>query len=176
MAGINAVDRTALQRSVSKLKREMADIGRANTPEMRAAGNVLARSIRKELSVKGALYLGPSRGRGKVRGIPSAPGEPPHRITSKLYKSVGTEVVGGVLRVGESYFTSRLLELGVDATMKLRSGKLRRRKGGIATRRIRIAPRPFMKRALANALPKMGDEFIGTLKKHTIGGGSSVVS
>ncbi len=163
----NAFERGDLQRQISTamkaLKKEMAEIGGAATPEMKAAGRVLARSIRKQVSVKGD------------ESHPSAPGSPPHRVTGRLYKSVGIEVVGGVLRVGESWFTSRLLEEGVDATLPTKSGKLRRRKSRLAKRRIKIAARPFMQRAAAEALPKMEGEYAVTLEKRIEGGGSALV-
>jgi len=165
-----------IDRAVKALKATMADIGDAATPEMKAAGRVLATSIRKQLSVKAPPYVGPLKAGATRRFASSPPGSPPFRRRGVLYKSVGTEVVGGVLRVGESYFTSRLLELGVDATMKLRSGKLRRRRGGIATRRIVIAARPFMQRALEAALPKMEGDYVATLEKRIEGGGSAIVS
>lgn len=194
---MNALDRTALTRSLSTLKRELAAVGGANTPEIKAAGNALARSIRKELATRGSLLQGPHRASktgkpSKLRGVPSAPGEPPHRISGRLYKSIGQEVVGGVRRVGSSWFTSRLLQFGVDATetrktkaaiaagKPLTAGRVRslraaetlrrRRAAKRGSARIHIAPRPFMEKALADALPKMGDEFVATLKRR---GGST---
>lgn len=172
----NSLERFDLQQQISSamngLRKEMADIGGATTPEMKAAARTLASSIRKVVGVKAKLYAGPRRPGQKLRGIPSAPGEPPRRVTSKLYKAVGTEIVGGITRVGDGWFTSRLLELGVDATLPTKSGKIRRRKGGIGRRRIKIAPRPFMQRALNAAQDKMGDQFAVTLQKRIEGGGS----
>lgn len=188
---INALDRLSLQRVTKALAKEMADIGGANAPEMKAAARVLASSIRKQLSTRGSLLQGPHRlsktGKAsKVRGLPSAPGEPPHRISGALAKSIGTEIVGGVMRVGSSRFTSRLLQFGVDAdeTRKTRAaiaagkpltvGRVRALRAAETRRRKRaakraahltIAPRPFMERALEAALPKMGDDFVATLQK-----------
>ena len=178
---VNALDRLSLQRVTKALSKEMAEIGGANTPEMKAAGSVLARAIRKELATKGSLLQGPNRASktgkpAKLRGLPSAPGEPPHRITGRLYKSIGQEVVGGVRRVGSSWFTSRLLQYGVDAdeTRKTRlaiavsSSRARRRRKASKPHRsshLKIAPRPFMEQALEAALPKMGDDFVATLVK-----------
>ena len=187
---VNALDRSALQRVTKALSAEMAAIGGANTPEMKAAGSVLAKAIRKELATRGSLFQGPHRASktgkaSKLRGLPSAPGEPPHRISGRLYKSIGQEVVGGVRRVGSSWFTSRLLQYGVDAdeTRKtkaaiaagkpltarrlgaLRAAETRRRKRAAKRQaHLKIAPRPFMEQALAAALPKMGDDFVATLQ------------
>ena len=185
MPGINALDRLSLQRVTKALEKEMAEIGGANTEEMKAAGSVLARSIRKELATRGSLLQGPHRASktgkaSKLRGLPSSPGEPPHRISGNLYKSIGQAVVGGVRRVGSSWFTSRLLQFGVDAseTRKTKlakasaSGRARRRRSAAKPRRashLKIAARPFMEKALEAALPKMGDEFVTALKKR--GGG-----
>lgn len=177
---VNALDRSALQRVTRALSRELADIGGADTEEMKAAGSVLAKAIRSELATKGSLLQGPHRASktgkaSKLRGLASAPGEPPHRISGRLYKSIGQEVVGGVRRVGSSWFTSRLLQFGVDAeeTRKAKlaravsSSRARRRRRAAKPRRqphLKIAPRPFMERALENALPKMGAEFVATLR------------
>jgi hypothetical protein len=60
MPGLNALDRSLLQRSVKAVAREMADIGGANSEEMKAAGNALAKAIRKELNTKGARIQGQS--------------------------------------------------------------------------------------------------------------------
>lgn len=162
----NALERGDLQRQISTamkaLKKEMADIGGANTPEMKAAGTVLAREIRKVLSVRG------------TKTNRSKPGEPPRRQKGRLAKSVGQDVVGGVRRVGESDFKSRLLQEGVDTSLPIKSGK-RRRKGGTAKRRLKIEPRPFMERAAENAIPKMDGEFSLTLEKRIEGGGSAIV-
>jgi hypothetical protein len=162
-----------ISRALKAVRKEMATISGAGTPEMKAAGRVLAVSIRKQLSVKAPAYAGPLRGSEKQKFASSPPGSPPFRRRGFLYKSVGTEVVGGVLRVGESYFTSRLLEEGVDASLPLRSGKLRKRPGGLGTRRIKIAARPFMQRAADDALPKMEGEYAVTLEKRIEGGGSA---
>ncbi len=174
-----SLDRFDLQRQISTamrgLKKEMADVGGANTPEMKAAGRVLRAAIKKQLAKQGIRYAGPLRPGAKPKTIPSAPGEPPRRVTGRLWKSVGTEVVGGVLRVGESWFTSRLLEGGVDAALPLRSGKVRRRVGGLARRRIKIAPRPFMERAYEQAAPKMEGDFVLELRRKIEGGGSDLV-
>lgn len=178
-----------LQRQVSgamnTLRKELADIGGANTPEMKAAAAALRRAIKKQLSTRGTLKT------------PSKPGEPPRRerffrggklIDSALWKSIGTEVVGGVMRVGSSYFTSRLLEGGVDASLharlKVAASASRFAKHGRPNRRtlapkrisrLEIAPRPFMQRAIDAAAPEMGEVFAAAVQKRIEGGGSANV-
>lgn len=182
MPGLNALDRSGLQRVTRRLAKEMAEIGGANTPEMKAAGSALAKSIRKQVATRGSLYQGPHRASktgkpSKVRGTPSAPGESPHRITGRLYKSIGQAVVGGVRRVGSGWFTSRLLQDGVDADETRRQklaaassrGRARRRRKARRTPHLTIAARPFMERALAAALPVMGNDFLTQIQRR--GGG-----
>lgn len=154
--GFNSLDRQVAQ-AMRGLKKEMADIGGANTPEMKAAGRVLRSAIKKQLSKQGIRYAGPLRPGAKPKTIPSAPGEPPRRVTSRTYRSVGTEVVGGVLRVGERWFVGRLQELGVSSP------------------KLTIRPRPFMDRAYEQAQAKMGDDFVLELRRKIEGGGSDLV-
>jgi hypothetical protein len=195
---LNSLARSAIQRSLplkgqidavmKNLKTELADIGGASSPELKAAGVALAQGIRKTLGVKGALYQTSAFTRAghksKLRGIPSAPGQPPHKISGQLQKSVGVEVVGGVMRVGESRFTAPLLEGGIDAVatrarkaaQQLQTVRARRARAGADKRRSRlglvgrtasrlhIAPRPFMQQAADAAAPKMGDAFVLSLQ------------
>lgn len=174
---MNALDRMSIQHSLRSVSKELAAIGGANTPEMKAAGSALASSMRKQLATRGSLFQGPHRasktGRAsKLRGLPSQPGEPPHRISGRLSKSIGQAVVGGVRRVGSGYFVARLLEEGVDvaehrrATLAqgLAQGRARRRQTKRRQAQLVIAARPFMARALDAALPKMGDVFVGALQ------------
>jgi hypothetical protein len=110
-----------LRKADRELKKILADVGGANTPEMKAAARQLAKSIKKQISKKG------------TRRDRSKPGEPPRRQTGKAWKSIGTEVVGGVMRVGTGRFTLRILQDGVDA--RARAGRRRddRKPGSVAT-------------------------------------------
>lgn len=87
--------------------------------------------------------------------------------TGRLRRSIATEVVGGIRRVGPASFVGRLLEEGVDTTVQStpsgRSFGKRRRKRGAARRTLRIAPRPFMDAALQDALPRMQGEAASAL-------------
>lgn len=188
MATINTVTLnvdTSLRRQVAagvrQAQRFFADLTGANDPASRGAARVLMAAIRKQLAVKAAVTR-QSFGGSQSRTEHSAPGESPRQVTGRLRKSVGTEVVGGIRRVGVSRFVGRLLEEGVDTTVtvtpsgrqigstrkQIRNGKtvrqIRRRKGGNARRTLRIAPRPFMEKALEAALPKMEGEAVSALQ------------
>jgi hypothetical protein len=128
-----------IRRGMTVLRKEMTSIGGADSRETQAAGRVLASSIRKVISVPAPLVAGPHRkANARPRALRAAKGAAPRMVSRKLRKSIGLEVVGGVLRAGSSRFTSRLLE---------NNGH------------------PFMEQALENALPKMEGEFVGELQK-----------
>lgn len=157
---MNADLRHQVQTSLRDLRRVMADVGGANEPEMKAAGSVLAKRIRRVLSTR-TMHQGPLQpGESGTQGA-SAPGEPPNRQTGRLARSIGQEVVGGVRRVGSSWFTSRLLEAGVQKV-----GRRKTKKGSVPVR-VNIAPRPFMERALEEALPDMDGVMVGELQRRT---------
>lgn len=151
----------------TRMSRFFADLAGANGPATTAAARVLMRAIRRKLSVRAAVTRRTFGGE-QSRTEASSPGEPPRRRTGRLIKSVGTEVVGGVRRVGLARFVARLLEEGVDTTVTVTpSGRVfnaRRRKAKTARRRLQIAPRPFMQAALDSALPRMGDEAVTSLQ------------
>lgn len=148
-----------LRKADRELKKILADVGGANTPEMRAAARQLAKSIRKQISKKG------------TRRDRSQPGEPPRRQSGKAYKSIGTEVVGGVMRVGTGRFTLRILQDGATHATRGaavdRAGKRRHKRQALKRPSVTIEPRPFMERALAEALPQMEGDFVGELQKKT---------
>jgi hypothetical protein len=146
-----------LKRGARDMKKFMADVGGANSPEMKAAARALARGIRKELAKHG------------TRKDRSKPGESPRRQLGKLVKSIGIETVGGVIRVGSGRFTSRILQDGTThatrgaATDK--AGNRRHKRQTLKRSSVTIAPRPFMEKGLARALPTMDGEFIAELEK-----------
>ena len=140
--------------ALRNLKATMVEVGDPNSAEVKAAGNVIAREMRKQLSVK-APQLRASLKSHKLRGLPSAPGQPPHRVSGRAYKSIGQEVVGGVRRIGTNDFVLRLMNDGVVVTAETKSRKTktgRKRKG---TRTIAIAPRPWAQPALEAAAPQI---------------------
>jgi hypothetical protein len=114
---------------------------------MKEASKILARSIRRTLAVRGG-------------GTPSRPGEPPRKQRGSLAKNVRTGVVGAERRVAATWFTAPILEGGIDSSLPLRSGKGRRRRSGQASRRIKIAPRPFMQRSLDAVQSEMVNVFV----------------
>jgi len=181
---LNAAIRADLQAQLRKANKAlgaiMADVGGANTPELRESANVLRKHIRRQVSKKATLAQGPVRPGAKMRGLPSAPGEAPRRQTGRLARSVGQEVVGGVRRVGTNYFVGRLLETGVDSSGEARPTKTGKLRGHSKTakgrerrnNKIRIEPRPFMEAAAKAAEEEMGDAFVVTLRRRTEGGGT----
>lgn len=148
-----------------KLERTLNELGGVRSPEMRAAGNTLAKSIRKTLSTRGG-------------GQPSAPGQPPRRQTGALAKSVKAAPLGDVIRVAVLRFTAAFLEEGVSAVKgDLRTSRGRRSNRGKLTphsrarttrkkRNLVILARPFMARALAAVRGQLLDVFVREGRKH----------
>lgn len=93
--------------------------------------------------------------RGRQYGLdPSAPGDPPKRVSSRLIKSVTHDkptIEGGdvVVRVGTNVVYGRRLELGYSGTDA---------KG----RNIHQAPRPWLRRALAEKRGEVLTEIAGS--------------
>lgn len=124
-------DTAALERELRRaLDRETAKATGANSPAVRKAGLVLRRHIRRVIGVHGTPHK------------PSAPGAPPHRIEGELWRSIRSQVVSGVRRVGSGFYRARLTEFGST----------------------RAAPRPFMRAGLEAAEGEMMDVVVGELK------------
>lgn len=161
---------TGLKGLNGAVRGSLASLGGANSPELRAMGNVLAKSVRRTLSVSGGGAIargahGPDRG-----GHPSRPGEPPRAQTKQLSKSVKVGVVGTGLRVGALRFTSDFMESGVNATrgdrkntrgtrFGLSRGRLVRKTRDLKKRTIIIARRPYLQPALDAVQGQMATEF-----------------
>lgn len=81
----------------------------------RQVTNQIGKDLTGKLHVIGALL---SRDVGtmisKPGPRPSAPGEPPHTQTRRLWQSITHEVKGQVLRVGTNVKYARYLELGTE--------------------------------------------------------------
>jgi hypothetical protein len=154
------------------IERALNELGGVRSPEMRKAGNTLARSIRKTLSVSGGGGLATrlsSRATHVVGGTPSSPGQPPHRQTGHLAKSVKAAPSGDAIKVGPLAFTSLFLEEGVKAVKgETRTSRGRRNRSRVTKKRktLTIAARPFMAKALAAARDKMVDVFVAEGRKH----------
>lgn len=153
----------AASAALTRMTALMNEVADPNSDEVKAAGNVIARAMRKVLSVK-APHLRGSVKSHRLRGDPSAPGQAPHRITGNAAKSIGQEVVGGVRRVGTNDFRLRLLNDGVtvtEATKRSLGGRKRKRKG---SRTIVIAPRPWAGPALELAAPDIEGVVASTIQ------------
>jgi len=144
-----------IRRGSGDLRKMLTDIGGAKT-----------------LSKKGALVVGPLRPGQQQRTAPSAPGEAPRRQKGRAIKSIGQEVVGGVLRVGTSSFVLRILEEGTShATRTAKAdGKRSHKRKAPKRSRVTIGARPWAAKSLEAALPAMEGEFVGELQKRTGGG------
>lgn len=150
---INALNRSEIQQSLRELGQH---IGGARHIGVRAAGSALARAMRKQLAARG----------GKDEF--SSPGRPPLKKSGRLQKSIGTQNVEGVLRVGSGHFVARIMEQGAiippggEASTASRSGRKKRRypKGRI------MKPRPFMAKALEKAKPKMTEAAVSDMRRH----------
>jgi hypothetical protein len=105
---------------------------------LRAAALELERATVLELSQPGS---GRAYRRGNVVHVASAPGEPPAPDTGVLRASVHSGVIDGEMRVGVRARYAAALEFGTATAGK--SGH------------VTIAPRPFMRPALAKALDRM---------------------
>lgn len=141
------------------LQAQLTHLGNANSPEMRAMRNTLARSMRKVLSVSGGGALGAGVQGPDRSGHVSRPGEPPRAQTKRLMRSVKTGVVGTGSRVGTLAYYGAFHEEGVDTDLPLRSGSRRRRKGGKAKRTLKLPRRPFLQASLDAAREQMVDVF-----------------
>lgn len=145
-----------VRRAMRDTRALLAEVGGANSDELRAAGTVLARSIRKQFrdtpEVSGTQGVRRVKGRGIDRVVsrsrvsrhqPSAPGETPAIQTARTRRSVGQAVVDGVRRVGVAAFEGRLLETGDKHS----------------------AARPFMEKALTAVEGEMTEVVVSTLQR-----------
>jgi len=130
--------------------RFLANVSNAKDEAIKQDATILARSIRKTLSVSGnPKGIRPGKARRAFGGTPSAPGQPPHKQSGQLAKSVAHGVVGAGRIVAVTRFTALWMEEGLDATAQ------RAKKRGGKTYRLRIAKRPFMERSLAAVQDEM---------------------
>jgi hypothetical protein len=148
------------------IRDSLAAVGGANSPEMKATGNALAKQMRKTLSVSGGARIAQSIRTRKLQaigGTPSRSGEPPRAQTKQLARSVKAGVVGTGIRVGALRFTSGFLEEGVNATRGTRktrrSGRGRGQFSGRVQRTIRIPARPFLAKSVELAKDAMAKAF-----------------
>lgn len=106
-----------------------------------AAAILTVNHVRTMISVEGAAKGAPGRnsrgrytkGRLVYGANPSKPGEPPHKQTGQLARSIAWERDGLVARVGTNVKYSRYLELGTS----------------------RMAARPFLNRGLDEMSPQI---------------------
>lgn len=166
MARTNASQRNTMQRGnpfdrgMKKLRILAETVGGANDPGVQSAASVLIKAIRKKLSKKapGFQKVG-KRGKGPHYGAPSQPGEAPRRQEGRLWRSIGKQTVGGVVRVGSGDFTAPMLNDGAIVeqsaarasgaekfrpTAGARAGKLTSKRARKAQKRLKIEARPFM--------------------------------
>lgn len=188
MGRINAGNRSELQQGLSAatkaMARELAELTGARSQPVIQAATALARAWRLVLNTPAGDVRQSIKSR-RLRGSPSAPGQPPHRLSGQTRKSVKTAVVDGVRRVGTGWFKLRLLEDGVTATVTRRRsakgdfvtskvGKFRRKRVAKRTGSFTfvIAPRPSAERALQIAAPAMGEVFVTELQRGVAAGGT----
>ena len=145
--------------------------------EQKAARNVQAACIHLQNSVRGLLGTpnrsvaevpitrGKNKGQTKKKlgprgGNPSKPGEPPHKGTGFLRNSIAHQMGGEPAQpmglVGSAYKVAKWLELGTAGgkIITAKNKKVLANKGlglifGKKVRQGAIAPRPFLRRALA---------------------------
>lgn len=136
-------DANGIKQVTRKMNAALADIGGANSPELKAAAGTLAKSIRKVLSVSGGGTQASSiktRRRRVIGGRPSTPGQPPHKQTGRLSRSVKHGPVGAGRRVGVLAFYAGFQEEGVPKR--------------------RLGRRPFMLVAYERVKDQMGDMMV----------------
>jgi hypothetical protein len=186
---INAAQRAGFQRGANPFDRGMKKlrllaetVGGASDPGVQAAAKVLVKAIKKQISKKapGFQNVG-KRGKGPHYGESSQPGQAPRRQAGQLWRSIGTQVVAGVLRVGSSDFTAPILNDGAILDEQVaraadiekfipkagtRKGKVTSKRARKGRRRIKIEPRPFMEPGLADAQRNgMTDAVVGGVKR-----------
>jgi hypothetical protein len=137
-AGDLARGLAGVRKDINKLN---ADLTGANSEPVRKSAGVLLRNWRKLLDVPG-------------HGESAAAGQPPHRQTRKLRRSLGTAVVDGIRRVGSGWFVARLQEFGFAA------------KDGT-----QVAPRPHGRVALAMSEKEMVDVQVSEMQRRIAKGG-----
>jgi HK97 gp10 family phage protein len=118
-----------------------------NAPRvLRAAALILERAAKLQLSHPGTgrIYR---RGTTAIHQA-SAPGEPPAVDTGNLRNSVGSEVLGNVVRVGAAADYAAGLEFGTD----------------------RVAARPWLRPAFAEVREQLQAVVIGELRRGPSGG------
>jgi hypothetical protein len=155
-------------KGLNKAVREsLSDVGGVKSPEMKATAGVLAKHMRRTLSVRGGARIATSLKTRKltaIGGTPSKAGEPPRRQTSQFAKSVKTGPVGVGWRVGVLRFTGLMLEAGVKAVLgarkiRARRGGLRRERAGTVQRSITIPARPYLLKSVDSAKDEMATKF-----------------
>jgi HK97 gp10 family phage protein len=134
--------RTEMAAGVQRLKLLATEAAQGGSPPLVAAGLVLERAMKLELSHPGT---GRVYKRGGVLHQASAPGEPPAVDTGALRNSIGHEAVGDVLRVGSGLDYSAYLEFGTP----------------------KMEPRPFARPALADVQDQMTRAIVIELKPLT---------
>jgi hypothetical protein len=107
---------------------------------------MLTRVRRAQLFLQGEIKRSINRGNASGKN-PSAPGEPPKKVSNRLFSSIAAPaptIEGGVITgpVGTNVEYARRLELGFVGTDS-------------AGRNINQAPRPFLRPALANNLARL---------------------
>jgi len=161
-----------------QLEAQLATLGAANSPEMKAAARALAKGIRRALGPKSKEV--------------SKPGEPPKGKSGELAKSVKEGQVGTGRRVAVTKFTASLLQFGVNthqdgqtprSRRDLFSGAVRqvfKQSEQAFTRRARqrsrndprrkamvLEPRPFMEKGLENAAAEMTEVAVSAIRRRT---------
>jgi len=92
-----------------------------------AIGALLERDVKQKIGTPGPTKTNPAQ-------PPSAPGEPPHKRTGALRRSIGHEVINDIVRVGTNKDYGYFLEVG--------------------TRKM-TGPRPYLRPALDEASAKI---------------------
>lgn len=169
--------RSALQRKISVANRALLEHVRqvtgADSDLMKAAGAALQKAIRKRLSTKGAEQrISPkatTRGKPRVYGKASAPGESPRLQRGELRRKIQNTVREGERAVVANDFRAHILEFGAVTkaeaarTSRLRNpgkkgkpGALRAHQHTVKAKAARVlAPRPFMRPGLEDARPAL---------------------
>ena len=142
MGRINILDGSTFAAGTAKLEARMRAATGSDGSVIKVAALELERAIKLVLS-----HPGTGRTYGKHQA--SAPGEPPAVDTGILRNTIGTESLGGVIRIGSGQEYAPILEYG----------------SGLA----RIAPRPFMRPALESVKERMTGLVIAELRRADVG-------
>ena len=160
-----------LRTAHTRLLKMTKEISGANSELIVQGAKILQRHIKKQASVVATglrmSVKANARGIRRMRGDPSAPGEPPRKVSGRLQRGIKSKVVDGERQVRSEHFTSIIHEFGYVAPARSSRRISRgRRKGQMTapTSARSQKPRPFMRPGLEAATPELKTAGVAILR------------